>query len=342
MTPALNVQSGGPFTTVQDLGRYGGQALGIPVCGALDPDALRIANALVGNPSGCAGLEIRFLGPTLQVDAESVRVALVGTSAPITIDGSEQTSLPAGRSVTLERGTVFSIGPLRDSATAYLGVSGGFDLPYVFGSQSTFTPAGFGGLQGKAIAAGDKLPLTLDRVPPGQDLEVPAPLTHDRSRPIRVVLGPQDDYFTEEAIETFLHRPYKVDARSNRMAMRLEGPELAHVSEYNIPSDGIVTGAIQVPGHGLPIILLADRQTTGGYPKIATIISRDLPLLASAMPGDDLQFQAVAPEEAEKLHREREIELTAMLDGLVPAGTSHGDIERRLREHNLISGVVDG
>ncbi len=338
--PHFKVVEPGLSTTVQDFGRHGHQALGVPVSGALDLPALRLANALVGNSEDCAALEIRMIGPTLEVAADAVRVALAGTSAGIELVGDTPRRWAAGRSVRFPRGTRFRVGPLRDVACACLAVEGGFDLAPVFGSLSTYVRGGFGGLDGRALAAGDVLPLALDT--PGQrgDLEaLHSPGIH-ADGPIRVVLGPQEDRFTASGIEAFLASEYTVTPQSDRMGLRLAGEALEHSRGHDIPSDGIATGSIQVPGNGLPIVLLADHQTTGGYPKIATVASVDIPRLGRLRPGDAMTFRAVTVEEAEALRRGQEAAIRASIDGLRPVDDrSHAE---KLFDANLISGVVAG
>lgn len=304
MTACLRVLAAGAIGMVQDLGRTGQQRFGVPVSGALDFVGLRIANALVGNPEGTAALEIFYKGPTFEVEAESVRVAVVG--APLQVQaGEERRAVPSGRSVLLTRGERLAVGACEGTLVAYLAVEGGFALPAFLGSLSTYVRAGLGGLQGRPLRKGDALPLALDaatgraeRIAPDWDL---APATR-----VRVVFGPQDDYFTAEAKTLFTSAAYAVSMQSDRMGMRLQGPALEHAKGYNIVSDGTAPGSIQVPGNGLPIVLLADRPTTGGYPKIATVISADLPALGRLRPGAPIGFDAVSVEEAEAARRELE------------------------------------
>ena len=342
MATHLITEAPGAMTTVQDLGRVGSQALGIPVSGALDFEALRLANALVGNASGTGCLEIRFLGPTLRVQGESARVALFGSSVGIELLGPKEGMVAPGQSVTLDHDQRFRIGTLRDSATAYLAVAGGFDLPDFFGSQSTYTPGVFGGFEGRAIRAGDVLPLNLVSAPVGPDLELVPEKIKRKDDAIRVVIGPQADYFHDKSIEGFLSSSYRVSDRISRMGLRLEGPPIKHSRGHDIPSDGVVTGSIQVPGNGLPIVLLADRQTTGGYPKIATVISADLPKLARVRPGAEIRFRKIEIGEAEQIRIQCEDGLLKRIGSMVPVG-SHGQITLdALLHHNLISGVVSG
>lgn len=342
MSAALVVQTAGPFTTVQDLGRAGHQAAGIPVSGALDASSLRIANALVGNEDGTAALEIRLAGPVLEVAAPSLRVALCGTSAPLQILSAERRDVPPWQSVTLQRGTVFRVPPLQDSVTAYLAIEGGFDLPEVLGSRSTCLRAGFGGMEGRALADGDCLPLTRDTATDRPDLQLDAPPALVPPETIRVVLGPQDDHFTKAATSRFLDAEYQVTNEADRMGLRLAGPALAHEKGHDIASDGIATGAIQVPGDGQPIILLADHQTTGGYPKIATVISADLGVLGRLSPGSALRFSAISVTEAQEIHIAQARETSRMLAAIAPVGIAPSSLSSRaLLSTNLISGVIN-
>jgi biotin-dependent carboxylase-like uncharacterized protein len=314
---ALRVVSAGFYPTVQDLGRYGAQRLGVPTSGALDPLALRMANALVGNDEGEAGLEIRLIGPTIEVAADDVRVALVGTEAPIEVlaPGSGVRVAP-GRSVRLSRGVRFRVGAVKDTSCCYLAVAGGFDLPAPFGSKSTYVRSAIGGLEGRPLRDGDELPLVRGAAPQGPDRILPMVGKLYGAGAVRIVLGPQDGWFTTHALEVLLSGSYEVSRHADRMGLRLEGPELEHARGFNIVSDGIASGAIQVPGSRKPIILLADHQTTGGYPKIATIISADLPRVGRLRPGAKLGFRAVGVAEAEELRRTQEALLARVLNGV--------------------------
>lgn len=340
MKPHLKVLSPGFHPTVQDLGRHGFQDLGVAVSGALDPISLRLANALLGNPDTVGGLEIRLLGPTLRVEADSVRLALSGTDATMDVQGGGTCELAPWRSVTLRLGDVIRIGAIRDTGCCYLAVEGGFDLPDVFGSQSTHIKAGFGGLDGRALAEGDELPLCLGKASEGGDRRLPNPPLLDTGECIRVVLGPQDSYFHAHAIATFLDSEYEVSKEADRMGLRLLGAPLEHSKGFNISSDGIATGAIQVPGNGLPIILLADHQTTGGYPKIATVASADLPRLGRMRPGQTVRFEALSAAEAEELRRDQESMIEAYKNTLQPASVPTELRDKALRSENLISGAV--
>jgi biotin-dependent carboxylase-like uncharacterized protein len=342
MTGALRVVSPGLMTTLQDLGRPGFQRLGIPVSGALDPISLRAANVIVGNAAATAALEIAYQGPMLAVEADSVRVALAGVAAPLDILDESGTAqrVPPLTSVRLQRGERLRVGALNGGAVAYLAVEGGFAVEPVLGSRSTYARGGIGGFAGRAIAAGDVLPLCNDTAAEREEQMLPS---LDLARParFRIVLGPQDDYFTEAALRTLLDASYTVSPATDRMGMRLEGPLLAHAKGFNIVSDGIGPGAVQVPGNGLPIVLLADRQTTGGYPKVAAVISADLPALGQLTPGAKVAFQAVSIDEAEAARREMAARIADLEASVMPARREGVIDEAKLMAANLVSGAVD-
>jgi biotin-dependent carboxylase-like uncharacterized protein len=340
MSAGLKVLAPGLHTTVQDLGRLGYQAIGVPVSGALDGFSLRLANALVGNSPRTPALEVLMSGPTFEVAADTVRVALAGVGANLAI-GAEKARIGAGQSVTLPRGAVIEV-VAGQSASGYLAVEGGIAVPRVLGSTSTYVRAAIGGLDGRALRRGDFVPLAIARASKRAELRLPLPLTPTGDQPIRVVLGPQQEYFTEEAVAAFLLAEFRISQSADRMGMRLDGPFLQHRRGWDIVSDAITTGAIQVPGSGQPILLLADHQTTGGYPKIATVISADLPVVGRRRPGDRLRFAAVTVEVAEELCRAAECHLAELAAKLEPI-PDHPAIDLgSLYDGNLISGVVSG
>ncbi|MCM8736109.1 biotin-dependent carboxyltransferase family protein [Azospirillum sp. A1-3] len=341
MAACLTVVRQGLFATIQDLGRFGYQELGMPVAGALDPVALRLANALVGNPQGTAGLEIALLGPALRVDTPTVRIAAVGPLAlTLEREGDAPQPLAPHRSHTLRQGDVLRLGAVDGASVAYLAVAGGFALAPVMGSLSTYVRAGIGPLGGRPLAEGDRLPLVCDSAPDASDVELPQPPDYGAG-PLRVMLGPQEDRFTEAAIDSFLSATYRVGKQADRMGLRLEGPALAHRGSADIPSDGLVTGSIQVPGNGQPILLLNDHQTAGGYAKIATVISADLPRAGRLRPGDSLSFQAVTVEEAEAIRRRQEQAIAGWIRAIRPVRPTGGVDLEALYAENLISGTVD-
>jgi biotin-dependent carboxylase-like uncharacterized protein len=346
MSAALKVVRPGLFDTLQDLGRVGFMALGMPTAGAMDRIGLRLANALLGNPPGMAGLEIGVMGPELLVDADSVRVALVGPLSPALVEVPDAPPRPldSNRTHLLKRGQTLRVGMIDGSSTAYLAVAGGFALPPFMGSLSTYARAGVGGLDGRKLGQGDALPLARGQAPPGDERKLAAPFDYG-SGPIRIVWGPQEDYFSAGGRRTFVESDYRVSKEADRMGIRFEGPAIAHATSVekggaDIISDGIGPGAIQVPGAGLPIVLLADRQTVGGYPKIATVASVDLPRLGRLLPGQTVRFQPVTVEEAEKLRRDQESRIARAIADFRVARPPGGIDLARLYEENLIDGIV--
>lgn len=341
MSAALKVIRPGLFDTLQDFGRVGFMALGMPTAGAMDRIGLRLANALLGNPPGMAGLEIGVMGPDLLIEADSVRVALVGPLSPALLEGPDAPPKPleSDRTHLLKRGQILRVGMIEGSSTAYLAVAGGFALPPFMGSLSTYARAGVGGLDGRKLGQGDSLPLARLQATPSDERKLAAPFDYG-SGPIRVIWGPQEDYFTAEGRRTFVGSDYRVSKEADRMGIRFEGPSIAHANGADIISDGIAAGAIQVPGAGLPIVLLADRQTVGGYPKIATVASVDLPRLGRLLPGQTVRFQPVKVAEAETLRREQESRIARAIADFKVARPPGGIDLARLYEENLIDGVV--
>jgi len=346
MSAGLKVVRAGLFDTLQDLGRTGFMALGMPTAGAMDRIGLTLANALAGNPSNTAGLEIGVMGPDLLVEADSVRVALVGPLSPALLEGSDAAPKPldSDRSHLLKRGQILRVGMIEGASTAYLAVAGGLALPHFMGSLSTYSRAGIGGFEGRKLAAGDLLPLAKASVPAGNERKLAQPFDYG-SGPLRVIWGPQEDYFSEEGRRTFVEAEYCVSKEADRMGIRFEGPTIAHARRVDqggadIISDGIAPGAIQVPGAGLPIVLMADRQTVGGYPKIATVASVDLPRLGRLLPGQTVRFTPVTVADAEALRRDQETRLQRAIAGFVVARPPGGIDLVRLYEENLIDGIV--
>jgi biotin-dependent carboxylase-like uncharacterized protein len=344
MKAGLRILAPGLLTTVQDIGRPGHQRLGIPVSGALDPVSLRAANALVGNAPGAGALEVAYVGPTFVVDADDVRLSFVGAQAPIDIlpeiGATTGQRVQSMRSVHLQRGEVVQIGSLTGGAVLYVAVEGGFDIEPVLGSLSTYIRGGFGGWQGRALVAGDWLPLCRatasdreDRELVGLDLSPPARF--------RTILGPQDDYFAPREIDAFFGSEYLVSPGADRMGMRLDGYRLDHARHTTFVSDGIAPGSIQVPGNGQPIVLLVDRQTAGGYPKIATVISADMPALGRMPIGAKIVFEPISIEAARALRRELAAEIDGIRDRIVPIKQTGAAALPSLLNSNLISGVVD-
>jgi biotin-dependent carboxylase-like uncharacterized protein len=342
LSAALKVVAPGLHTTIQDLGRHGYQAMGVPVSGALDCIGFRLANRLVGNPDNAPAIEILYQGPTIEVAAERAHIGLAGDGAAIELIGERSATVGGWRSLMLRRGQIFRIGRSSETACCYLSVEGGFAVEPCLGSASTFVRGGLGGFEGRILRAGDLLPLAGESDGRRAELGLREPPAAARGEPIRVALGPQHDHFGDEAVETLLHAEFTVSKSADRMGMRLDGPRLRHRDGYDIVSDAIATGAIQVPGSGQPILLLADHQTTGGYPKIATVISADLPAVGRRRPGDPIRFTAVTVADAERARRQQEAALDALSAAMVPAGALGAVDAELLHRVNLISGVVFG
>lgn len=316
MAQVFEVLSPGLLTTVQDRGRHGYQAFGMPVAGAVDEYAFRAANIILGNDENAAALELTLLGPKLKVLADTV-IALTGADLGARLNGHE---LPCWQVVAVKAGDEISFAGVKSGCRAYLAVAGGIDVPVIMGSRSTYLRGKIGGLEGRALKAGDRL--SAAEPPPGVwarvGRRVPPQLipTYDSPITLRVVMGPQDDHFTAAGCETFLNSEYTVTNEADRMGYRLEGPKIEHAAGADIISDGIPLGAIQVPGHGMPIVMLSDRQTTGGYPKIATVASADLYRIGQARPGDKVRFLAIKREQALQLLKRQEAGLRHLAGAL--------------------------
>jgi biotin-dependent carboxylase-like uncharacterized protein len=309
--PCLLAVAPSPFVTVQDGGRQGWQRFGVSGCGAMDMQALAAANLLVGNPPDAGALEFAYAAGEWRLEAASCRIAVAGGGFRVRIG---ERVLPVWRSVTLRRGDTLRVDGGVDAVWGYVAVAGGIDLPRELGSLSTHVRSGVGGWHGRTLQAGDVLPLVLPDSPGGPEHALPP-----RARgtgPLRVVLGPQDDYFHAEAIETFLSAPFEVSQQIDRLGYRLVGPVLEHAKGFNIISDGVVPGCIQVPGDGKPIVLMRDCQPPGGYPKIATLISADFAGLAQSRPGTTLHFRQVGIAEAQLLRRRMVAAIAAMPEEL--------------------------
>lgn len=332
---ALRIDRPGLFSSLQDMGRFGYQRFGISASGAMDTLALQAANLLVGNPRGIAAVELTMLGLSAVVEEGPIRIALAGADMPIRINDRP---VEGWQSHALSHGDRFDIGAARTGMRAYLAIAGGFAVPPTLGSLSTHSRSAIGGLEGRALRTGDLLPI--DGTPAGPRLRLPETHRPRAHGPIRVVLGPQDDFFTPAGIATFLGSEYRVTDKADRMGAQLDGPAIEHAAGFNIVSDGIMNGSIQVPGNGRPLVLLADRQSTGGYPKIATVIGPDLWRLGQARPGDTLRFAAISPDEALAAAEAQE----RLIAGL-PAAMSEPPLpgaelsSERLLAHNLVSGV---
>lgn len=303
--PALRIHRPGPLSTIQDRGRFGLQALGIPTAGAADAFSFRLGNRLLGNPDGAAAIEYWVLGPEIEAVDAPVRVALVAGGGTLTraADGSRWT-MPAWRTVTLLPGDRIALGPTQGGAVGYACVAGGIDVPEAMGSRSTYVRAALGGFEGRPLKTGDVVPVGVAVDPAAGNRALVTPPS-DGEGPFRVLLGPQDDHFSEEAVVRFFSQPFAISPQSDRMGKRLTGEPLtfAEGKSADITSDAMVAGAIQVPGSGEPIVMLADRATVGGYAKIGAVIGADVSRFARLKPGQEVRFVRVSVAEAEAAAR---------------------------------------
>jgi len=326
---SVRVHRAGILSTLQDRGRYGYQRFGMPAGGVMDEHSHRLANLLVGNAEEEATLEFTLAGPRLEF-TDLTLIAICGGDFAPTIGGQE---VPVSRPVLVRPGTVLDLAVCRLGCRAYLAVAGGFDVPVVMGSKSTYLPASIGGFEGRALRRGDELPSR--RAPatlyPGlhralQTQEAfacpkwsvhanAALLAHDHHR-IRFMQGRHFALFSESSQAQFVGAEFRIGANSDRMGYRLEGPELTSSEPGEILPEAVAFGSIQVPPDGKPIVLMANRQTTGGYPLIGEVASVDLPLLAQLPPGDTLRFEPITLEQSQQLYLQREREMALMREGL--------------------------
>jgi len=289
----LVVASIGPASSVQDGGRHGAQRYGLTPSGAMDRLALATANALVGNAAFAAAVEIGPFGAAFTAREGAVRVALSGAARSADVAGR---AAAFDTSMTIAEGETLTLGFAKGGAFSYLAIEGGITGEPMFGSLAVNARAGLGSPYQRPLQAGDELPAQAASDAPEQRIEVP----QATGGPIRVLFGPQDDEFAEESKKLFLDSEWKISPTSDRMGYRLEGPAIKHLHGHNIVSDGTVNGSIQVPGNGAPIVLMPDRGTTGGYPKIATVISADLGRLAQITAGTGFRFKAIGMAEAQR------------------------------------------
>lgn len=301
---SLTVETAGLFTTIQDLGRHGMARFGVTPAGAMDRGALILGNRLLGNPIDAAGLECTLSGPAIRFNTDVV-FTVTGADLGATLDG---VSIPRWQPVLARAASLLRLdssirGP---GARAYLCVAGGINVPIMLGSRSTDVVGVFGGFEGRQLQTGDQLNIGESSLPAGELLRrrlAIQPPPYEQVVEARVVLGPQIDRFTEAGIATFLAAPYRVTSKADRTGIRLDGGRIEHVTDADLVSEGIAHGAIQIPGDGQPIVLMASRGTVGGYTKIATVIGADLDALGQVRPGQSVMFSAVTVEEARELTR---------------------------------------
>lgn len=301
----ITVARSGMLTTVQDLGRRGHRAAGVPLSGAMDAFALRVANLLVGNPEDAAGLECSLVGPELVFAADTL----------IAVTGATFDTISGWRPVMVRAGQRLKLGPARRGCRGYIAIAGGIEVPVILGSRSTYLRGGFGGLEGRALRDGDRIsvPGATRRVADHWRIDERILPAYSADPIVRVVRGAQADEFGGVLIGT----EFKILQQSDRMGVRLGGPRLVRIGgQDDLVSSAVAPGTVQIPPDGQPIILMADAQTIGGYPKAAHVISVDLPLVAQVRPGDRLKFAEVSLHEAQDLAHAREHVLAMLHEGL--------------------------
>jgi biotin-dependent carboxylase-like uncharacterized protein len=328
----LIISTIGPASSVQDGGRYGAQRYGLTPSGAMDRLALAVANSLVGNTPFTAAIEIGPFGATFTARDGAVRVALAGASRPADIAGR---AVACDASMTLADGETLKLGFARGGSFSYLAIEGGIAGEPMFGSLAVNARAGLGSPYPRPLQGGDELQVAAASGAAERRIDLPSPV----DAPIRVVMGPQDDEFGDEATKLFLESEWKISATSDRMGYRLEGPVIRHMHGHNIVSDGTVNGSIQVPGNGAPIVLMPDRGTSGGYPKIATVISVDLGRFAQIPAGRGFRFKAISIVDAQGEVRKFWEVLRTLADRLRPIENFELNIEA-LQSANVAGAAV--
>jgi antagonist of KipI len=332
LSATLRVANPGALTLVQDSGRLGFQRYGVSVSGAVDAEALFIGNLLAGNAADAAALEVTFGGAEFVFESDTI-AAIAGADLNASLDG---TPLPVWESFLTPAGSVLRFAAPVSGLRAYLACAGGIATPPVLGSRSTHTGSRLGGLDGGPLKANETLPLgePSSNAAPGRRLPDDLRPGYSRELTVRVIPGPQDDAFTAEGIETFYSSPYTVTEKSDRQGVRLDGPKIeVKNGRYDIVSDAVVFGSVQVPGDGMPIVLLADRQTTGGYAKIGVVATVDLPRLAQAAPAMVIRFVQTSVQEAQQALRERR---QALLGADLLSGVAERDFQLSIGgSHNM-------
>ena len=344
---SITVLQPGMYTTIQDGGRFGYQRFGVPVAGAMDPFAYRLSNLLAGNPPGAAALELTATGPTLRFE-QNVVFALAGADFSAKLDGI---SLRPNSAHFAPAGSVLSMGGAVGGFRSYLAVYGGLDGQQVMGSRSTYVKAGLGGYQGRPLQKGDRLCLlSPSQGMPTMPAGLPARYLLQENLPecyrnpstareavVRVLLGAQQEYFSKQGLDRFFQESYTVTGESDRMGYRLQGPRVDRAigMEGNILSDGVAFGSIQIPDNGQPIVMMADRQTTGGYPKLGAVITADLPVMAQLRAGEKLRFLPVTLEQAHKTLREQQAFFHSLEETFCAA------LEPQKREFKILLGAEE-
>jgi len=335
----ITILKSGLLTTIQDAGRRGYQRYGMAVSGAVDVHSYIYGNILVGNEPTEAVIEATLMGPTIEFTSASV-IAITGGDLSPRLNGAPAQMYKALR---VAKGDVLSFGHIQSGCRAYVAFAGGLDIEEIMGSRSTYIKAGLGGHHGRNLQDGDRVEFRKENACPRNIgiREMEPPIRWTGKYTVRVVLGPEEDKFTDKGINTFLSAEYKVTPSSDRMGVRLEGEPIEHVGDANIISNGIPFGAIQVPDSGMPIIMLSDRQTVGGYTKIGTIINIDMPMIAQCRPGDIVKFKTIDIYEAQNLFVQQKKYYPALRDTFDnPVGKLGSIPESPLEHPNYNDGAV--
>lgn len=321
----MKILTGGFMTTIQDMGRFGYQETGMSVSGVMDTRSASLANILVGNGEQEAVIEVTMMGPMIEFTEDNI-LALTGGDLGAKLDGAP---MPRYEAVPVKKGQTLTFGGMMGGTRAYIAVSGGLDIPVVMGSRSTNLKSGIGGYHGRKLGAGDEIGFSAPKtwLPNMAKRKLPMPDYSAKEYTLRVVMGPQDDCFTEKGIATFLGSTYTISNEYDRMGCRMQGDVIEHKNGGDIITDGISFGAVQVPSHGNPIVMMADHQTTGGYTKIANVISVDLPVLAQCMPGYRIHFKKVGIEEAQDLYCAEKEEFRALREKLDAQAKPASDVQ---------------
>ena len=333
MTPALMVLEAGPSSTIQDAGRYGFLRYGVSTAGPCDTLLHAIANRLVGNSIDTAIIEFTLKGDRYKVAADSVRLAIAGDVA-VDIDGAK---VPSWRAYTLHEGQILSIGYVTRGVRGYLAVAGGYDLSLALGSLSIHVRSGIGPLGGGAIKSDTVIPIKLSSAPAIPEQELDVSVLPDYTGELRVVLGPQEQHFSADDVTRFTQSPFIVTPKCDRMGYQLSGPKIDYRRDRPLISEGIALGSVQVPGDGLFIVALVDRQTAGGYPKIATVIGPDIRHITQTRPSATIRFQPITVAEARAASQDYAAFINRLDDHL--RSPDHAFSSEALLAKNLISGV---
>lgn len=310
----------GLLTTVQDLGRHLYRNFGVSVCGAMDLLSIRLGNLLVGNEEGAAALEATLIGPHLKFRKEGVIAITGGNLSPLL----NNKPIPLWKAIRIQKGDELKFGSCKEGCRAYICFAGGVDVPEVMGSKSTYIRGNYGGIEGRAIKAGDLIGIGDSLFDfhylHGRKLRPEDIPNFDENRPVEFIFGPHVNEFTKDTVKEFLNGSYTVSNASDRMGYRLEGPQLQHINGPDIISDFMTVGTIQIPGSGQPIVHMSDCGTSGGYTKIGVIITTDLSFMGQKKPGDKIQFKSVGIEDAHKkwVKQERSIEEISRINKILP------------------------